>query len=84
LRIPVGRAETTRKGEGEEKGAANDDHGNNTRKRKRGKEGRERMDRGWHIAQKLEGGAPIDIRTGGVRGSYERGNRRAEERQKRV
>ena len=39
-RIPVGRAETTRKGEGEEEGVADDDCGDNTRKRERGEEGR--------------------------------------------
>jgi hypothetical protein len=32
-RIPVGRAETTRKGEGDEEGVADDGHGNTTRKR---------------------------------------------------
>ena len=84
-RIPVGRAETTRKGEGEEEGVAGDDCGNNTRKRERGEEERERRDQGRYNAQKKGGeGAPIDVGTGGVRGSDERGDRRAEERQKRV
>ena len=84
-RIPVGRAETTRKGEGEEEGVADDDCGNNTRKGERGEEGRERRDQGWCKAQKLGGeGMPIDIGTGGVRWSDERGDRKAEERQKRV
>ena len=84
-RIPVGRAETTRKGEREEEGAADDDHGNNTRKRERGEEERERRDQGRYNAQKKGGeGIPIDVGTGGVRGSDERGDRRAEERQKRV
>ena len=44
-RISVGRAETNRKGEGEEEGVADGDCGNNTRKRERGEEGRERRDR---------------------------------------
>ena len=71
--------------EREEEGAADDDHGNNTRKRERGEEERERRDQGRYIAQKKGGeGAPIDVGTGGVRGSDERGVRRAEERQKRV
>jgi len=84
-RIPVGRAETTRKGEREEEGAADDDHGNNTRKRERGEEERERRDQGRYNTQKSGGGGiPIDIGTGGVRGSDERGDRRAEEGQKRV
>ena len=84
-RIPVGTAETSRKGEGEEEGLADDDHGNNTRKREREEEGRERRDQGRCNTQKLGGeGVPIDIGTGGVRGSDERGDRRAEERQKRV
>jgi hypothetical protein len=84
-RIPVGRAETTRKGEREEEGAADDDHWNNARKRERGEEERERRDQGRHNAQKKGGEpVPIDVRTRGVRGSDERGDRRAEERQKRV
>ena len=84
-RIPVGRAETNRKGEGEEEGVADGDCGNNTRKRERGEEGRERRDQGRYKTQKLGGeGMPIDIGTGGVRGSDERGDRKAEERQKRV
>ena len=84
-RIPVGRAETTRKGEGEEERVADDDCGNNTRKRERGEEGRERRDQDRCKTQKLGGeGVPIDIGTGGVRGSDERGDRKAEERQKRV
>ena len=84
-RIPVGRAETNRKGEGEEEGVAGDDFGNNTRKRERGEEGRERRDQDRHKTQKLGGeGMPIDVGTGGVRGSDERGDRKAEERQKRV
>ena len=49
--IPVGRAETTRKGEGEEEGVADDDHGNNTRKRERGEEERERVDRGVSLGK---------------------------------
>ena len=84
-RIPVGRAETTRKGEGEEEGVADDDCGNNTRKGERGEEGRERRDQDRYNTQKLgEEGTPIDIGTGGARGSDERGDRTAEERQKRV
>ena len=84
-RIPVGRAETTRKGEGEEERVADGDCGNNTRKRERGEEGRERRDQDRHNTQKSGGeGTPIDIGTGGVRGSDDRGDRRAEERQKRV
>ena len=77
-RIPVGRAETTRKGEREEEGAADDDHGNNARKRERGEEGRERRDQDRYKTQKLGGrGIPIDAGTGGVRGSDERGDRTA-------
>ena len=84
-RIPVGRAETNRKGEGEEGGVADDDCGNNTRKRERGEEGRERRDQDRCKTQKLGGrGIPIDTGTGGVRGSDERGDRTAEERHKRV
>ena len=84
-RIPVGRAETNRKGEGEEGGVADDDCGNNTRKRERGEEGRERRDQDRYKTQKLGGrGIPIDTGTGGVRGSDERGDRTAEERHKRV
>ena len=83
--IPVGRAETNRKGEGEEEGVADGDCGNNTRKRERGEEGRERRDQGRYNTQKSGGeGTSIDIGTGGVRGSDERGDRKAEERQKRV
>ena len=60
-------------------------NGNNARKREREEEGRERRDQGRCNTQKLGGeGVPIDIGTGGVRGSDERGDRRAEERQKRV
>ena len=84
-RIPVGRAETNRKGEGEEEGVADGDCGNNTRKRERGEEGRERRDQDRYKTQKLGGrGIPIDTGTGGVRGSDERGDRTAEERHKRV
>ena len=84
-RIPVGRAETNRKGEGEEVGVADGDCGNNTRKRERGEEGRERRDQDRYKTQKLGGrGMPIDTGTGGVRGSDERGDRTAEERHKRV
>jgi hypothetical protein len=86
-RIPVGRAETTRKGEGEEEGVADGNCGNNTRKRERerGEEGRERRDQDRCKTQKLGGeGMPIDIGTGGGRRSDERGDRKAEERQKRV
>ena len=84
-RIPVGRAETNRKGEGEEGGVADDDCGNNTRKRERGEEGRERRDQDRYKTQNLGGrGIPIDTGTGGVRGSDERGDRTAEERHKRV
>ena len=83
--IPVGRAETTRKGEGEEERVADDGCGNDTRKRERGEEGRERRDQDRYNAQKSGGeGTPIDIGTGVVRGSDERGDRMAEERQKRV
>ena len=64
---------------------ADDDCGNNTRKRERGEDGRERRDQDRHNTQKLGGrGMPIDTGTGGVRGSDERGDRTAEERQKRV
>ena len=84
-RIPVGRAETTRKGEGEEEGVADDDCGDNTRKKRKRGGGTERRDQGRYTTQKLGGeGVPIDIGTGKVRGSDERGDRRAEERQKRV
>jgi hypothetical protein len=84
-RIPVGRAETKRKGEGEEEGVADDDCGNNTRKRERGEEGRERRDQDRYKTPKLGGrGMPIDAGTGGVRGSDERGDRTAEERHERV
>jgi hypothetical protein len=84
-RIPVGRAETTRKGEGEEERVADDDHDNQARKNERGEEGRERRDQGRCNTQKSGGeGAPIGVGAGRVRGSDERGDRRAEERQKRV
>jgi hypothetical protein len=84
-RTPVGRAETTRKGEGEEGRGADGDCDSHARKSERGEEGRERRDQGRHNTQKPGGeGAPIDIGTGGVRGSDERGDRRAEERQKRA
>jgi hypothetical protein len=84
-RTPVGRAETTRKGEGEEESVADDDYDSHARKSERGEEGRERRDQGRHNAQKSGGeGTPIGIGTGGVRGSDERGDRRAEERQKRA
>ena len=64
---------------------ADDDCGNNTKKRERGEEGRERRDQGRYNTQKLRGkGIPIDTGTGGVRGSDERGDRTAEERHKRV
>jgi hypothetical protein len=64
---------------------ADGDCGNNTRKRERGEEGRERRDQDRHNTQKPGGeGALFDIGTGGVRESDERGDRRAEERQKRV
>jgi hypothetical protein len=57
----------------------------NARKNERGEEGRERRDQGRYSTQKSGGeGAPIGIGAGGVRGSGERGDRRAEERQKRV
>jgi hypothetical protein len=88
--IPVGRAETTRKkGEGEKERVADDDFGNNARKRERGEDGRERRDQDQCNTQKSGGeGVPIDVGTGGVRGvdrgSDERGDRTAEERQKRV
>jgi hypothetical protein len=86
-RIPVGRTETTRKGEGEEEGVADDDCGNDTRKRERGEEGRGRgrRDQDRCKTQTFGGeGVPIDVGTGGVRGSDERGDRKAEKRQKRV
>jgi hypothetical protein len=84
-RTPVGRAETTRKGEGEEERVTDDDHDSHARKSERGEEGRERRDQGRQNTQKPGGeGASIDFGTGGVRGSDERGDRRAEERQKRV
>ena len=64
---------------------ADGDCGNNARKRERGEEGRERRDQDRHNTQKLEGeGTLIDVGTGGVRGSDERGDRTAEKRQKRV
>jgi hypothetical protein len=73
------------KGEGEEEGVADDDHGNNTRKRERGEEELERRDQGRHNTQKSGGGGtPIDVGTGGLRGSDERGDRRAEEEHKRA
>ena len=57
----------------------------NARKRERGEEGRERRDQDRCKTQKLGGEVvPIDVGTGGVRGSDERGDRKAEERQKRV
>jgi hypothetical protein len=84
-RIPVRRAETNRKGEGDEGGVADDDCGNVARKRERGEGGRERTDQDRCTTQNLGGrGAPIDAGTGGVRGSDERGDRTAEERHKRV
>ena len=46
---------------------------------------RERRDQDRYKTQKLGGeGMPIDIGTGGVRGSDDRGDRKAEEKQKRV
>jgi hypothetical protein len=64
-RIPVGRAETTRMGKGEEEGVADDDCGNDTRRRERGEEGWERRDQDRHNTHKLEGeGMPIDVGTG--------------------
>jgi hypothetical protein len=64
---------------------ADDDCGNNVRKRERGEEGQGRRDQDRCNTQNLGGGgAPIDVGTGGVRGSDERGDRTAEERQKRV
>jgi hypothetical protein len=54
-KIPVGRTETTRKGEGEEEGVADGDCGNNTRKRERGEDGRGRRDQGRCKTQKLGG-----------------------------
>ena len=66
-------------------GGGGGDHSSNTRKHERGEEGRERRDQGRYNTQKSGGeGTSIDIGTGGVRGSDERGDRRAEERQKRV
>jgi hypothetical protein len=80
-RTPVGRAETTRKGEGEEGREADDDHDSHARRNERGEERRERRDQGRCNTQKSGGeGAPIDFGTGGVRGSDERGDRRTEER----
>jgi hypothetical protein len=66
-RIPVGRAETIKEGEGEEEGVADDDCGNDTRKRERGEEGRERRDQDRCNTQKSGGeSTPIDIGAGGV------------------
>jgi hypothetical protein len=54
---------------------------NDARKRERGEEGRERRDQDRHNTQKSGGeGAPIEIGTGGVRESDERGDRRLEGR----
>jgi hypothetical protein len=79
-RIPVGRAETTWKGEGEEGRVADDGYDSHARKNERGEEGRERRDQGRCTAQKSGGeGTPIDIGTGGARGSDERGDRKARE-----
>jgi hypothetical protein len=54
-RIPVGRAETARKGEGEEGRVVDGDHDNHARKNERGEEGRERRDQGRHNTQKPGG-----------------------------
>jgi hypothetical protein len=81
-RTPVERAETTTKGEGDEERAADGDHESHARKSERGEGGRERRDQGRRNTQKPGGEGrptPIDIGTGGVRGSDERGDRRAEE-----
>ena len=72
-------------GRGRGGGVTDGDCGNNTKKRERGEEGRERRDQGRYNTQKLRGkGMSIDTGTGGVRGSDERGDRTAEERHKRV
>jgi hypothetical protein len=56
-----------------------------TTQEKEKEEGRERRDQDRCKTQKLGGeGVPIDVGTGGVRGSDERGDRKAEERHKRV
>jgi hypothetical protein len=66
-------------------GVADDDCGNNTRKRERGEEGRERRDQDRYNTSTLGGrGMPIDAGTGGVRGNDERGDRTAEEWHERV
>jgi hypothetical protein len=84
-RTPVGRAEMTRKGEGEEGRVADDDQYTHQRKSDRGAGGRERRDQGRCNTQKSGGeGTSTDVGMGGVRGSDERGDRGAEERQKRV
>ena len=52
-------------GKGEEEGVADDDCGNDTRRRERGEEGWERRDQDRHNTHKLEGeGMPIDVGTG--------------------
>jgi hypothetical protein len=64
---PVGRAETTRKGEGEEERVADDGHDSHARKSERGEEGRERRDQGRCNTQKSGGaGAPTGVGTGGM------------------
>ena len=74
-----------RKGEGEEGRVADDDCDSHARKSERGEEGRESRDQGRCNTQKSGGeGTPIDVCTGGLRGSDERGDRTAEERHKRV
>jgi hypothetical protein len=83
-RTPVGRAETTRKGKGEER-RGEWPTTTMTAMQEKAKEGRrDGRDQGRRNTQKPGGeGTPIGIGTVGVRGSDERGDRRAEERQKR-
>ena len=80
-RIPVGTADTTRR-----RGWLTTIMATTQKKEKeRRRDGRGGTRVGATRSQKLGGeGAPIDVGTGGVRGSDERSDRRAEERQKRV
>jgi hypothetical protein len=79
-RIPVGRAETIKEGVGEEEGVADDDCGNDTRKRERGEEGRERRTRIGATRKNREGRVHHSTL---VRGEWEGVTRGATGRQKR-
>jgi hypothetical protein len=90
FQIPVGRAETTRKGEGEEEGVADDDHGNNTRKEKEGKRngsggirfGATRKNReGGHTSRCWNGGECEGV-TRGATGGQKRGRNERRRSQK--